>query len=255
MKLACCIWALTLPEKEALNQMKALGFEWIDIQPHMLSDDETLAYAKNLGLKVSCISGTHGMPSGTSLDHTEEKPQLIAVEHVKKSIDHANRVGASVVYIVPPVDDSPSALDRFSDSIRAIADHARTYGIKVAIEHFPGTAFPTALGTIDYIEQLGHDNVYLLMDSGHLQMSEEDPAAVISDAGDRLGYVHLDDNDGKNDLHWALMDGVMTPDWLQVLMDMLEKVEYDGMVSLELSPKLDDPAKALADSVKIINDL
>ena len=41
-------------------------------------------------------------------------------------------------------------------------------------------------------------------------MSGEDPEAVIANAGDRLGYVHLDDNDGLSDLHWSLLEGVMT---------------------------------------------
>ena len=30
-----------------------------------------------------------------------------------------------------------------------------------------------------------------------------------------LGYVHLDDNDGINDLHWSLLEGVMTDESLR----------------------------------------
>ena len=77
----------------------------------------------------------------------------------------------------------------------------------IGVEHFPGKALPTAAGTLEYLSRLNHPNLYLLLDTGHLQMSKEDPAAVIAAAGDRLGYVHLDDNDGEADLHWPLLDG------------------------------------------------
>ena len=39
-------------------------------------------------------------------------------------------------------------------------------------------------------------------------------AAAIAAAGAQLGYVHLDDNDGRNDSHLALLDGVMSAETL-----------------------------------------
>jgi sugar phosphate isomerase/epimerase len=86
-------------------------------------------------------------------------------------------------------------------------------------------------------------------------MSKEDPAATIKLAADRLGYVHLDDNDGVNDLHWSLLDGVMTEDSLRRLFAALNEVGYTGPVSLELSPRLPDPHSALERSLAIVQRL
>ncbi len=255
MKLACCVWALTLPEDETLNHMQSLGFEWIDIQPHMLRTDETKSHADSLGLRVSCVGISFGLPDGSGLEHADDTKRQSAIDHMKAGIDHASNLGATCAYVVPSLDTSQPALDRFADSMRDIADYAEKANIKVGIEHFPGRALPIAQGTLDFIEDIGHDNLYLLLDSGHLQMSNEDASTVIRNAGDRLAYVHLDDNDGDGDLHWALLDGVMTHESLKALVDALYEIGYDGMVSLELSPKLPDPLDSLQKSMKIIQNL
>ena len=51
---------------------------------------------------------------------------------------------------------------------------------------------PTALGTLDFLNTIDHPNLYLLLDVGHLQISNEDPVDVIERAGDHLGYVQSD---------------------------------------------------------------
>jgi len=255
MKLSCCVWALTLPEDETMNHMKDLGFAWVDVQPQMLRTDAGLTHLNNLGLQVSCVGASFGMPDGASLSHSDDNQRQRAIDHVINGVDHANTLGADTVYVIPDMDSEISAIKRYAESLRQIADHAQTKHIKVGIEHFPGRALPTALGTLVFLETVGHDNLYLLLDSGHLQMSHEDAPTIIRDAGDRLAYVHLDDNDGVGDLHWALCDGVMTRDSLGALLDTLDAVGYDGGVSLELSPKLPDPLNALRDSLKIVQDL
>ncbi|MCB8958748.1 MAG: TIM barrel protein [Ardenticatenales bacterium] len=141
---------------------------------------------------------------------------------------------------MPTFDADPAALARYGASLQQLATAAAAHGIKVCIEHFPGRALPTAAATLAFIKGLGHDNLYLLLDLGHLQMSGEDPAAVIQAAGNRLGYVHLDDNDGVGDLHWALLDGVMTEASLGAALAALREVGYGGPLSLELSPRLPD---------------
>ena len=91
-----------------------------------------------------------------------------------------------------------------------IADHAADLEVRVGIEHFPHTALPTIAATLAFLRAVGHDNLYLLLDIGHAQMTDEDVPAAIADAGPLLGYVHLDDNDGVGDQHLALYDGILT---------------------------------------------
>ncbi|MEZ4657949.1 MAG: sugar phosphate isomerase/epimerase [Caldilineaceae bacterium] len=90
--------------------------------------------------------------------------------------------------------------------------------------------------TLDFIAQVGEPNLHLLLDVGHAQMTNEPIPAAIRRAGDRLCYVHLDDNDGVGDLHWALLDGVMTEQSLADTFKTLREIDYPGAISLEISP-------------------
>ncbi len=252
MRIACCVWALNGAETDVLRQVRDLGFSWIDIQPTHLETLESRLLAQELGLSVSCVGASFGMPAGASLDHADPEARRVARGHVALAIDKAVNFGASVVYIVPGQSRDPLRLERFADSAVQLADRAGEAGVKFAIEHFPGTALPTAAETLEFIREANHSNLYLLYDSGHIQISCEDPSAVISNAGDRLGYVHLDDNDGLNDLHLSLLDGVMTVEALEATVQALNAIGYQGSLSLELSPALPKPEMALAASRDIL---
>jgi len=252
MKLSCCVWALTLPETEMLDEMKTMGFDWIDIQPQMLRTKEARSKVKALGLQVSCLGASFDMPDHVRLDHLEESNRIKAVEHVYQTLSHAIDLGADTIYVVPGMDADPTTLAQFASSMKAISDKASEHNIKVCIEHFPGRALGTATQTLEFIAQIDHPNLYLLFDSGHIQMAGEDPSDIIHKAGSKLGYVHFDDNDGEGDLHWSLLDGVMTNDDLNNIFQALHQIGYDGAVSLELNPKLPSPKQALIDSRDIL---
>ena len=253
MELACCLWALTVTESDALRSMADLGFGWIDIQPGQLRSQETRRLAQELGLSVSCLGASFGTPAGAELD--DENSRDAAIAHAAAAIDQAASLDARTVYVIPGLDSSRPALSRYGDAACELADLAQGRDITFAIEHFPGTALPSAADTLAFIHDLRHPNVKLLYDSGHIQMTGEDPARVIAAAGDKLAYVHFDDNDGAADLHWALLEGVMTPESLRSTIDALRDIGYGGKVSLELNPSLADPIGALARSRDILAPL
>lgn len=248
MKIACCVWALGGSETDILREIRAHGFDWIDIQPTHLRTLESRLLAQELDLRVSCLGASFDMPAGASLDHEERCQRQAAVDHVAQGIAFAAQLAAEIVYVVPGRDPGQHALARFSDSLVGLAERAGEHGIKLALEHFPGTALPTASETLEFIRRSGHPNLYILIDSGHLQMSGEEPASAIQNAADRLGYVHFDDNDGISDLHWALLDGVMTEESLDATLRALTEIGYQGGLSLELSPQLPNVKRALQTS-------
>ncbi len=253
MKIACCVWALGGPEIEMLRQIHDLGFDWIDIQPSQLQTLESRLLAQELGLRVSCLGASFGMPAGAALDAGESDARQAAIAHALRAIDSAAAVHTDTVYVIPGQLPDPAALERYAESVAGLAEAAQDRDIKLAIEHFPGMALPSAGQTLDFIEDIGHSNLYLLYDSGHIQISGEDPASVISSAKDRLAYVHFDDNDGIGDLHWSLLDGVMTEESLLASLGALRSINYAGALSLELSPALPNPAVALSESRDILS--
>jgi sugar phosphate isomerase/epimerase len=252
VKLATCIWALGAATQGTLQAVAQLGFKWIDVQPHMVSDEEERRVYLASGLKVSCIAGSFGLPIGVSLDAENGATRRIAIKHVERAIQHAASLGAEALYVVPPAVGPNDSIRRYSQSLDQLATFAHDKGISLCIEHFPGLALPTAERTIKLIRSVGHPALKLLFDIGHAMLSNEEPERVIEEAGSDLGYVHLDDNDGKGDLHLPLLQGKLTEDTLVRTFEALARISYDGFLSLELNPTQPEVEVGLSRSREIV---
>jgi sugar phosphate isomerase/epimerase len=106
--------------------------------------------------------------------------------------------------------------------------------------------------TLKWLDRERLDEVRLLLDVGHCLISEEDPTQAAVRAGPWLGYVHWNDNDSVEDLHWPLLTGRLTADMVDALAAVLGLGGYDGGMALELNPNNADPIKALAEGRAIL---
>jgi len=252
MNFACCTWALSGDERTILDRISDIGCQWIDIQPSAFQNAASQEHLQQVGLNISCVGLSFGLPEGVTFDSPD--PQIIeqAMTMAESTLDDAAQRGIRQIYIIPGLDDSLAGISRYGNAVTALAEYAGQRHIKLSIEHFPGRALPTIATTLDFVRAINHPNLYLLLDIGHAQMSHEDIPSAIDEAGSLLGYVHLDDNDGVGDLHWALLDGVMTADVLRDTFSALRGIGYAGGVSLELNPLLPDPLDAIRRSWAII---
>ena len=255
MTISCCTWALGGSEADVLHAIASTGLRHIDHRPFDFKSAESRRLISDLELTPTCMATGFGMPQGAALDSADADARVEAVEHTRRALQYAHETGIRRAYLLPGEHDRGESLNRYGESVAELAGIAARYGIKLCIEHFPGKALPTVRDTLGYIANLGHDNLYLLLDIGHAQISQEDPAEAVEKAGDRLGYFHLDDNDGTSDLHWALLDGVLTKDVLTDTLAALDKIRYDGLVSLEMNPGLPDPLAAIADGFRLVRSL
>lgn len=69
------------------------------------------------------------------------------------------------------------------------------------------------------------------LDLGHCNLWGKSPAALIRRFAGRLHHIHMNDNDGVNDLH--LPPGTGTVDWPSVFQALRES-GYDGTLTLEI---------------------
>jgi len=251
MMLSCCIWALGEDVEETLPRFAEMGFDWIDVRPDLPDGEKAREQIERLGLRVSCIATSFDMPEGSALDSADAEMAGAALGHTERVLELGRSLGAKAAYVVPEEGDG-SALERYARSLETAADRAADLGIGLGIEFLPGRCLPTAAATLGFLRTVDHPNLYLLLDVGHAQMSGEDPAAIIEAAGDRLGYVHLDDNDGEEDQHLGLLDGMMSEETLERTFAALRGTGYEGMVSLELNAELADPAGDLLKSREVV---
>jgi sugar phosphate isomerase/epimerase len=253
--VAAMLTSLPLDFEAAARQAAVLGFRHVDVvglSERPVTHRDVLADAD---LLVSCAAVGRGLPEGHTLDADAVEARRAAVEEVKRQIADAAGLGATTCYVVPGFEAGPDALRRFADSCAHLADHAAARMVRLCVEHVPGRALSTAAATLDWLEGVGHDNLSLLLDTGHCLMTREDAAEVVRRAGARLGYVHCDDNDGAGDLHWPLLTGRLTRDGLRALGAALRSVAYRGPLSLELNPANADPVAALREGKELLESV
>ncbi|MEM7124943.1 MAG: sugar phosphate isomerase/epimerase family protein [Chloroflexota bacterium] len=255
MNLSCCVWALSGDDEEILSQLTDLGFQQFDIQPKHFSQPQSRHYLQQENIRLGSMAASFAIPEDCTLSSADKSEADAAFAAVENALELASDLGIDTAYVVPDIDDSADAIQRYGEAVTALAERGSSLGTKLCIEHFPGRALPTIAETLDFIREIGHPNLYLLYDIGHAQISKEDIPASIEAAGPLLGYFHLDDNDGEGDLHWALLDGVMTESSLQSGLDALAHIGYNGPTSLELHWELPDPLDALRRSLEILQKL
>ena len=253
MKMSCCAWALSGHPFEVTREVAALGFESVDLRPFAFAGERGRKQLASAGLEVRCVAASAGVHEDLALESNESAVVSAALRQLDIAFEYAASLGAGTAYIVPG-GEAVGDFGRYAAALGEAAELAQKRGLRLALEHFPGSALPTAAATLDLLAEIDHPNLYLLFDLGHAQMSNEDPVEAIEAAGPRLGYVHLDDNNGVDDSHLALFDGVLTGETLRRTLAALPSVGYDGPVSLELNPELPDPADALRRSREAVEE-
>ena len=75
-----------------------------------------------------------------------------------------------------------------------VAEKAKAAGVTLNLEivnRFESNLLNTTAQGLAFIRDTGMDNVYLHLDTFHMNIEEADPAQAIRLAGDRLGYFHI----------------------------------------------------------------
>jgi len=250
-------FATSLPGDFAavLAEIAAFGFAHVDLVAEVERPAEHREALADSGLLVSCMALGRNLPAGHTLDAADVGVRRATLELLRRQLADAARLGATTAYLVPGFDLAESALTCFAEGCVLLADDAAAYQIRLCVEHIPGRALPTAARTLDWLEQVGHARLGLLLDVGHCLISNEDAAAVVRRAGGRLGYVHLDDNDGAGDLHWPLLTGRLTQQQLADVMVALRAIHYRGALALELNPANPKPSDALREGKALVDRL
>ncbi|HLJ94889.1 MAG TPA: TIM barrel protein [Gemmataceae bacterium] len=228
-----------------MRLLPTLGFSHVDLVALVERPPAHLEALAASGLIVSCGAIGRQLPEDTTLDAAAVPLRRAALEQVERQILDIARLGGTCAYVVPGKDTTFPALARFSEACALLADYAAGCGVRLCIEHSPRTALPTAAATLGLLERIGHANLGLLLDLGHCLLSREDPAGVVSAAGRRVFYVHLDDNDGVSDLHWPLLTGRLSEEMLRGMLAALSEQKYAGGLALELRAENAEPAEAL----------
>jgi len=232
--------------------------------------DEILADLKSAGLKLTMLipdlwaSGKWGMGTYTS---NKEKIRQEAADTTKRAMDLAAEAGCYIIdvwlgqdgYDYPFQADYLQAWDWTVEILRDCADHNKdvTIGMEYKLKEPRTHCFIGTIGKVLLLfDKVKRDNLGVILDIGHALEGYEnmaESAALCKYFGDRLVYLHLNDNwrSWDDDM---MVGSVHTIELLELLY-WLEKIEFKGWYSLDIFPYRDDSVGAASESIQWIKDL
>ncbi len=248
--------ARTRPVEDYFQEARELGFNWLELGcespinfPHTF-DDRRIALIKDLGQKYGVPYALH---SASYVNSAEIMPTVrLAVEqHLIEYLHLAAKLEADHLVIHCGVHFSQfmeATYEALIRTFRTVVDEAEKLKMPMMIENMnllPAEAEIRYLGTtIDELRAVydHFDTPYLglALDVGHAHLLPGGVDSFLDVFGSRVGGLHLHDNDGVIDRHWAMGNG--TVDW-PALFSRLKSMGYQGGYTIELS---DD--KAVMDS-------
>ena len=187
----------------------------------------------------------------------EKKDRDLRIKHTLCCINLAERLGAKNISIEPggPV-DSPSNrekyLELFAAGIREILPQDEKKRIKILIEPEPELLLETSTEFLNFMKGFDSDYLKLNFDIGHFYCVNEDPSTLIPRLAEYIEHFHMADIRDRN--HYHLIPGLGSIDFKTVF-ESMEKINYNGFVTVELYPYKKNPIEAASASMNFINSI
>ena len=158
------------------------------------------------------------------------------VEYYKKGIDKIASIGVKIAVIHPSgepnkPEDREALLEIASTCFAALAEHAKQYGITVAVEDLPRTCLGNCSDDIKKLISK-HPDLRVCFDTNHLL--DQRNVDFVREIGDKIITLHVSDYDFLNERHWLPYEGKVN--WVE-LVEALEEVGYNGVWMYEIGFK------------------
>jgi len=182
----------------------------------------------------------------------------VRADHTRRALDLAKELGAPCITTEPggplePGQRWEDALDLFCMNLRPVADHASAVGVPLLVEPEPGLLIETAEQYDRFASYFNHPGIGLNFDIGHMFCVKDDPATAIRRLGSHIRHVHLEDIAATR-VHHHLVPGEGAIDFPPIL-DSLRDIGYQGWVTIELYPCIENPDVAAQTAFQHIHPL
>lgn len=264
------------PLSEAIETISRIGYNGIEIMcdaPHAYPPDVTDEYIQatrsllqQKGLTVANLNafmmtaarlrrGDDGIPEFPrspddfwlpSYIQSEPSGRRTRIEHTINCLRLAKEFGAGGISIEPggPLEDftEEEGRKRFAAALEEVIPIAEELGVELRIEPEPGLLIERSDQYLKFMERIDSPMVGLNLDIGHIYCVGEDPADAIRRLSDHIRYIQIEDIAATR-VHQHLVPGDGAIDFDSVF-GALRDVNYQGWVTVELYPLLDDPHTA-----------
>ena len=275
MKLAFSTNAyLNFSFAEAVRRLAHIGYTGVEIMadvphawPAYLLDEHKQAMKRVLNENKLAISNINSFMMHAVNDSRQKywhpswiEPdrhyRQIRIDHTKRSLTLAKELGAPCITTEPggPVEPGQSwkaALRLFVEMIKPVAEHAEKEGVLLLVEPEPGLIETATV--LEFMQHMQSPAVGMNFDIGHSYCVSDDPATTIPRVAKYIRHFHLEDIAATR-VHHHMVPGEGAIDFAACLR-AIEAMNYDGWVTIELYPYIEDPDQAARTALERIRAL
>jgi len=194
----------TAGARRAVTAAKAAGYDLIELallDPHAVDTTMTAKLPADHGMQAA---GSLGLTPAA--DVSSEDPGTVAAgERLLRAAANVVRdIGGDTLagvlysslgrYTRPPTERGRA---HAVQAIQRLADHAAASGIRIALEvvnRYETNLLNTASAALGFIADVDRPNVYVHLDTYHMNIEEPDLITPVLACGGKLGYVHVGEN-------------------------------------------------------------
>lgn len=224
----------------ATEELARLGFEGVELairDPAAVEAGRVATVVDRWGLRVPALgTGQAYVDEGLALSSPDAGVRDRAVDRLLAHVELAAPLGALVIVglihgPIPAGWDRARAASQVRRGLARVARAARARGLRVVLEpinRYETNWLNTVEEVLEFLEELGEDNVGVLPDTFHMNIEEADPQAALWRARDRLWHVHVADSNRR-----APGSGHLD---FRAVLGTLRELGYTGFVSAEVLP-------------------
>ena len=260
--------------EETIARVAALGYKGIEILadvPHAwpagLLEDRKQAIRDALAKHSLTISNVNAFMMNAVADprqpywhpswiEPDRHYRAIRREHTKRALQLANDIGAPHITTEPggplaPGQSWQAAADVFYDELMPCIETAERIGMPLLIEPEPGLLIERFDQYLEFVARIDSPMIGLNFDIGHAYCVGEDPQDWIANMQDHTRHYHLEDIAATR-IHKHLVPGRGAIDFAATLNE-IHKTGYDGWLTVELYPYIDEPDEAAREAKQYLD--
>jgi sugar phosphate isomerase/epimerase len=277
MKLAFSTNAyLKYPFEQAVARLAGIGYAGVEILadvphawPAYLLPEQKQAIREALQRNKLQISNVNAFMMNAINDRRQKywhpswiEPdrnyRYVRIDHTIRALSLARELGAKCITTEPggPVEPGTSwqaALKLFVEMLKPAIAHAEKEGVLLLIEPEPGLLIETADQFLELMQYLDSPAIGLNFDIGHFYCVKDDPATTVPRLAKYTRHYHLEDIAATR-VHHHLIPGEGAIDFASTL-QAIHKTGYDGWITVELYPYVDDPDPAARTAFERVSKL
>jgi sugar phosphate isomerase/epimerase len=188
----------------------------------------------------------------------DEGYRRVRIDHTRRALSLCAELGAPHITTEPggpiaPGQTRQQAIDLFVEVLKPLAEHAHEVGVGLLIEPEPGLLVETTEQYLEVAERVDAPSIGLNFDVGHAYCMAEDIPAQIAKLAPHIRHYHFEDIAATR-VHHHLVPGMGAIDFAKVVA-AIRKTGYDGWLTVELYPFVDDPDAAARRAMEVLRPL